>query len=88
MPRTDSDIPLVRNVFFRRSKNCPLSGENAPDIDYKNIELLRKFITPDRGRIVPSRITSVSKKKQRKLSQAIKRARVLGLLPFVAKDKK
>lgn len=72
-----------RKVFFRRRKSCPLSGANAPKIDYKDVRLLTRFIS-ERGKILPSRITSVSQKKQRELSQAIKRARNLALLPFVA----
>lgn len=72
-----------RKVFFRRKKSCPLSGANAPKIDYKDVKLLGRFVS-ERGKILPSRITSVSHKKQRELSQAIKRARNLALLPFVA----
>jgi small subunit ribosomal protein S18 len=72
-----------RKVFFRRRKTCPLSGPNAPKIDYKDVKLLQRFVS-ERGKILPSRITAVSAKKQRKLSQAIKRARNLALLPYVA----
>jgi small subunit ribosomal protein S18 len=72
-----------RKVFFRRKKTCPLTGPNAPKIDYKDIKLMQRFIS-ERGKILPSRITSVSQKKQRSLSQAIKRARNLALLPFVS----
>ena len=71
-----------RRPFFRRRKTCPFSGANAPVIDYKDIRLLSRFIS-ERGKIVPSRITAVSAKKQRELAQAIKRARFLGLLPYV-----
>jgi len=71
-----------RKVFFRRKKSCPLTGANAPKIDYKDIKLLSRFIS-ERGKILPSRITSVSHKKQRHLASAIKRARNLALLPFV-----
>ena len=71
-----------RRPFFRRRKTCPFTGSNAPKIDYKDIRLLQRFIS-ERGKIVPSRITAVSTKKQRELAQAIKRARHLGLLPFV-----
>ncbi|MGL5115730.1 MAG: 30S ribosomal protein S18 [Beijerinckiaceae bacterium] len=71
-----------RRPFFRRKKTCPFSGANAPLIDYKDVKLLSRYIS-ERGKIVPSRITAVSAKKQRELSQAIKRARVLGLLPYV-----
>jgi small subunit ribosomal protein S18 len=70
-----------RRPFFRRRKTCPFSGPNAPKIDYKDVRLLQRFIS-ERGKIVPSRITAVSTKKQRELAQAIKRARNLALLPF------
>jgi small subunit ribosomal protein S18 len=70
-----------RRPFFRRRKSCPFSGPNAPKIDYKDVKLLQRYIS-ERGKIVPSRITAVSAKKQRELSQAIKRARFLGLLPY------
>ncbi len=72
-----------RKVFFRRKKSCPLTGNNAPKIDYKDVKLLMRFIS-ERGKILPSRITSVSHKKQRELAAAIKRARNLALLPFVS----
>ena len=74
----------ARRPFFRRRKTCPFSGANAPKIDYKDVKLLSRFIS-ERGKIVPSRITAVSAKKQRELAQAIKRARNLALLPFVTK---
>jgi small subunit ribosomal protein S18 len=73
-----------RRPFFRRKKSCPFTGEGAPAIDYKDVKLLSRYIS-ERGKIVPSRITAVSAKKQRELAQAIKRARVLGLLPYVIK---
>jgi small subunit ribosomal protein S18 len=73
-----------RRPFFRRRKSCPFSGPNAPRIDYKDVKLLQRFIS-ERGKIVPSRITAVSAKRQRELAQAIKRARFLGLLPYVVK---
>lgn len=72
----------ARRPFFRRRKTCPFSGANAPKIDYKDVKLLSRFIS-ERGKIVPSRITAVSTKKQRELAQAIKRARHLALLPYV-----
>ena len=65
------------DVKFNRS--CPLSVKDAPSIDYKNIKLLRKYIS-DTGKILPSRITSVCQNKQRKLSSAIKKAKILGLV--------
>src|SRR5579859_4203012 len=71
----------ARRPFFRRRKSCPFSGPNAPKIDYKDVKLLQRFVS-ERGKIVPSRITAVSTKKQRELAQAIKRARYLGLLPY------
>jgi small subunit ribosomal protein S18 len=73
-----------RRPFFRRRKSCPFSSDSAPKIDYKDVRLLSRFIS-ERGKIVPSRITAVSAKKQRVLAQAIKRARFLGLLPYVIK---
>jgi small subunit ribosomal protein S18 len=73
-----------RRPFFRRRKSCPFSGPNAPKIDYKDVKLLQRFIS-ERGKIVPSRITAVSTKKQRELAQAIKRARFLALLPYIVK---
>ena len=73
-----------RRNFMRRRKVCPFSGSNAPKIDYKDVKLLQRFIS-ERGKIVPSRITAVSTKRQRELAQAIKRARFLGLLPYLVK---
>jgi small subunit ribosomal protein S18 len=75
---------MSRRPFFRRQKTCPFSGPHAPKIDYKDIKLLQRFVS-ERGKIVPSRITAVSTKRQRELSQAIKRARYLGLLPYMVK---
>lgn len=72
----------ARRPFHRRRKTCPFSSANAPKIDYKDIRLLSRFLS-ESGKIVPSRITAVSAKKQRELAQAIKRARFLALLPFV-----
>jgi small subunit ribosomal protein S18 len=74
----------ARRPFFRRKKTCPFSGDNAPKIDYKDVKLLQRFIS-ERGKIVPSRITAVSNKKQRLLANAIKRARFMALLPYVVK---
>ncbi|MGB7433150.1 MAG: 30S ribosomal protein S18 [Ahrensia sp.] len=72
----------TRRPFHRRRKTCPFSGANAQVIDYKDIKLLQRYVS-ERGKIIPSRITAVSMKKQRELSKAIKRARFLGLLPYV-----
>jgi small subunit ribosomal protein S18 len=74
----------ARRPFFRRRKSCPFTGEGAPKIDYKDVRLLQRYIS-ERGKIVPSRITAVSAKKQRELAKAIKRARHLGLLPYIVK---
>ena len=73
-----------RRPFFRRRKSCPFSSDGAPKIDYKDTKLLQRFIS-ERGKIVPSRITAVSAKKQRELAKAIKRARFLALLPYSIK---
>ena len=70
-----------RRPFFRRRKTCPFSAPDAPKIDYKDVQLLSRYIS-ERGKIVPSRITAVSAKKQRELAKAIKRARFLALLPY------
>ena len=69
--------------FFRRRKSCPFSAKNAPKIDYKDVRLLQGFVS-ERGKIVPRRITAVTAKEQRALARAIKRARELALLPYVA----
>ncbi|MEZ0260711.1 MAG: 30S ribosomal protein S18 [Alphaproteobacteria bacterium] len=73
----------ARRPFFRRRKTCPFSGKNAPAIDYKDPRMLGRYIS-ERGKIVPSRITAVSQKAQRKLAREIKRARFLALLPYVS----
>ncbi|MGH1379104.1 MAG: 30S ribosomal protein S18 [Alphaproteobacteria bacterium] len=77
-----SDAPTVKRPFFRRKKTCPFTGPNAPEIDWKNTRLLSRYIS-ERGKIIPSRITAVSQKKQRELAKAIKRARFMGLLPYL-----
>ena len=64
---------------YKFKKNCPLSVKGAPEVDYKNIKLLKRYIS-ENGKILPSRITSVSQKKQRELSLSIKRARNLALI--------
>ena len=74
-----------RRPFFRRRKSCPFSGPHAPAIDWKDTRQLGRFIS-ERGKIMPSRITAVSQKKQRELSQAIKRARYMALLPYLRQD--
>ena len=74
----------IRRPFFRRRKSSPFAHADAPKIDYKDVKLLQRYVS-ERGKIVPSRITAVSAKKQRELARAIKRARFLALLPYVVK---
>ena len=68
--------------FFRRRKYCRFTAEGFKEIDYKDLETLKANVS-ETGKIVPSRITAVSTKKQRELARAIKRARFLALLPYV-----
>ena len=75
---------MATKPFFRRRKSDPFEGENAPKIDYKDVKTLQRYIS-ERGKIVPARITAVGAKNQRKLAQAIKRARFLALLPYAVK---
>jgi len=77
--------PGGRRPFFRRRKSCPFSGPHAQVIDWKDTRLLGRFIS-ERGKIMPSRITAVSQKKQRELAQAIKRARFMALLPYLQQN--
>jgi small subunit ribosomal protein S18 len=64
---------------YKFKKTCPLSVKGAPKVDYKNIKLLKRYVS-ENGKILPSRITNVSQKKQRELSLSIKRARNLALI--------
>ena len=74
-----SKLNLFQKPATKFFKPCPFSGKNAPVINYKNIKLLKKYIS-ESGKILPSRITSVSLKKQKELSKSVKRARLLALL--------
>jgi small subunit ribosomal protein S18 len=74
-----------KRPFFKRRKTCPFSGPNAQPIDWKDVRQLSRFIS-ERGKIMPSRITAVSNKKQRELAIAIKRARFMALMPYVRQD--
>ena len=74
-----SKLSVFQNQKYKFKKKCPLSGKGAPIIDYKNIKLLKRYVS-ENGKILPSRITNVSQKKQRELSLSIKRARNLALL--------
>lgn len=72
----------ARRPFFRRRKSCPFSSNASPAIDWKDVRLMSRFLS-ERGKIVPSRISAVSTKKQRELANAIKRARFMALIPYV-----
>ena len=74
-----SKLSLFQKVDGKFSKKCPLSIKNAPIIDYKNIGLLKRYIT-DNGKIISSKISSVSFNKQKRLTKEIKKAKVLGLI--------
>ena len=76
---TLSKLSLFQKSEGKFSKKCPLSIKNAPVVDYKNINLLKKYIS-DNGKIISSKITSVSYSKQRKLTKEIKKAKILGLI--------
>ncbi len=67
---------------FRRKKSCYFTANKIEHVDYKDVELLKKFIMPENGKIVPSRITGTKAYFQRKLTKAIKLARFLALLPY------
>ena len=69
----------------RRRKSCPFKANPDLVIDYKDIELLKRYISP-RGKILPRRITGVSAKYQRRIQRAIRRARSIALLPYVKRD--
>lgn len=83
MPSFEIKRPSVRRGQPKRRKPCPFSHSNAPAIDYKDVKMLQRFTT-ERGKIIPNRISGVSAKNQRALAQAIKRARHLALIPYVA----
>jgi small subunit ribosomal protein S18 len=85
-PLRPSEPPniTIRRPFFRRRKTSPFASEDAPKIDYKDLKLLQRFVS-ERGKIVPRRITAVTAKEQRALAQAIRRARLLALLPFIVR---
>ena len=72
-------LSIFQQNKYKFKKNCPLSIKGAPEIDYKNIKLLKKYVS-ENGKILPSRITNVSIKKQKEVSMSIKRARLLALI--------
>tara|TARA_S200000501_G_C20463511_1_gene586187 strand:- start:315 stop:584 length:270 start_codon:yes stop_codon:yes gene_type:complete len=73
-----------KQFFLKKIKSCPLSSKGAPEINYKNVKLLERYIS-EKGKIVPSRISFVSSDKQRKLSKEIKKARTLALISHVGR---
>ena len=73
------------SIFVKKKKNCPFAAQKIETIDYKDLELLKQFIT-ERGKIMPRRITGVSLYYQNQLKKAIKRARHMALIPFVATE--
>lgn len=75
---------LLGKAYFQRRRGCPFSGPKAPKIDYKDVRMLGKYLS-DYGKILPRHISGVCAAKQRELAQAIKRARMLALLPYVVK---
>ena len=81
---TESRSPVVRIRRFSRKRVCPLSVDGAPAVDYKDLSLLQRYIS-ERGKIIPARLSGVSRKKQRELAAAVKRARYLALLPYIAR---
>lgn len=78
-----NSVLFNRKAPSRKGNNCPLSGPDAPVIDYKNLALLASYVS-ERGRVMPSRISNTCAPKQRQLKKAIKRARSLALLPYSA----
>ena len=74
-----SKLSLFQKPDVKFFKSCPLSGKDAPVVDYKNIKLLKRYIS-ESGKILPSRVTSISLKKQKEVSKSIKRARLLALI--------
>jgi len=76
---TLNKLSLFQKMDSKQTRKCPLSVKNAPPIDYKNVSLLRKYIS-ENGKIISSKFTSVSFSNQRKLSKEIKKAKVLGLI--------
>ena len=82
--RTRNRDDNKNSPFEDRKKFCPFSQKNSPTIDYKDIKLLSRYVS-EKGKIIPSRITNVSRSKQLDLSKAIKKARFLGLMSFTNK---
>ncbi len=86
MPRTAKGRKTPPKKVFKTNRKCLFTEQEIEFIDYKDIEVLKKFISPANGKIKPRRITGTSAKYQRKLAKAIKQAREVGFLPFVAEN--
>ena len=84
MPRTAKGRKTPPKKVFKTNRKCLFAEQEIEFIDYKDVEVLKKFISPVNGKIKPRRITGTSAKYQRKLAKAIKQAREVGFLPFVA----
>jgi len=78
---------LLGKSYFQRKKNCPFTGPRARTIDYKDVKTLQRYVSPY-GKIMPAHMTGVSAKAQRQLKIAIKRARMIGLMPFTDRETK
>ena len=74
-----------QSPFTRRKRSCPFTEKGMGNVDYKDVETLKQFVT-ERGKIIPRRISGVSASAQKKLKVAIKRARHMALIPFLAED--
>jgi small subunit ribosomal protein S18 len=78
----NEQINNFKKQQFNHKRRCPFSGNDALKIDYKDVTILSKFLS-ERGKIIPSRVTSVCFRRQRELARAVKRARFLALIPYV-----
>ncbi len=81
MYKNISELP-IKGTSGRRIKKNAFNAEETAKINYKNVQMLQKYLS-ERGKIIPSRVTAVSSKMQRKLAKAIKRSRYMGLLPYI-----
>ena len=81
MSELRKDLKTDKRPYNFKKRSCPLSIKNAPKVDYKDVKLLRRFVT-EQGKIMPRRVTGTSAKMHRKLIRAIKRARNIALMPY------
>ena len=86
MPRTAKGRKTPPKKVYKMNKRCLFTEQNIEYIDYKDVEVLKRFVSKQNGKIKPRRITGTSAKYQRKLAKAIKQSREVGLLPFVAEN--